>query len=67
MGGRGSSSGNNLSLGKYIKHKGEPKYEIAWRKQKIKQINNNKTIKDDPTGEYRERLEKQIREWENRK
>ena len=47
-----------IKFTEYIEHKGECEWEIAWNKKMLE------LIEKDPTGGYREKRLKNIRDWE---
>lgn len=47
-----------IKFTEYVKHKGEPDWEIAWNKRMLELIDK------DPTGEAKEKRLKNIRRWE---
>lgn len=47
-----------IKFTEYVKHKGEPDWEIAWNKRMLELIDK------DPTGGAKEKRLKNIRRWE---
>lgn len=47
-----------IKFTEYVKHKGEPEWEIAWNKKQLELIDR------DPTGGYKEKRINNIKYWE---
>ena len=56
--GRVIESYREIKFTEYVKHKGEPDWEIAWNKRMLELIDK------DPTGGAKEKRLKNIRRWE---
>ena len=50
-----------IKFTEYVKHKGEPDWEIAWNKRMLELIDKH------PTGGLKEKRLKNIKYWEKRK
>ena len=49
-----------IKFTEYVKHKGEPEWEIAWNRKMLE------LISIDPTGEAREKRLKNIEHWKEK-
>ena len=56
--GRVNENYREIKFTEYVKHKGEPDWEIAWNKRMLELIDK------DPTGGAKEKRLKNIRRWE---